>query len=94
MRADAIRRWRFSVTDFDDNVAHLDADGGPNGDEPSAEFNGSAAAAMVEGDRRADLWEARTGKLAAKITRDSYGVVGASEQMPGPAARCSNMRTQ
>ncbi len=69
------KRWRFWVTDFDDNVTCIDADGGPDGDDPSAEFVGAGHDAISEGDRRAGLWEARTGRLAAKITRESRGNV-------------------
>lgn len=67
------KRWRFRVQDFNDDVTYLDADGGPNGDDKEAEFIGDHHAAMTEADRRSDLWEARTGKLAAKITRESQG---------------------
>ena len=69
-----IKRWRFWVTDFDDNVTYVDVDGGPDGDEQEAEFIGTGHAAISEGDRRVTLWETRTGKIAAKITRDSRGV--------------------
>lgn len=67
------KRWRFYVEDFDDNTEYLDADGGPDGEEPEAEFVGTSEEAMAEGDRRANLWESRTGFLAAKITRESRG---------------------
>lgn len=68
-----IKRWRFGVTDFDDNETMVDSDGGPDGDEPAAEFFGDSSAAIAEGDRRALLWENRTGGIAAKVTRYSHG---------------------
>lgn len=68
-----VKRWRFHVTDFDDNVTWLDAAGGPNGEERAAEFGGTGHEAIDEGDRRSVLWENRTGQLADKITRESYG---------------------
>jgi hypothetical protein len=68
-----IKRWRFGVTDFDDNETMVDSDGGPDGDEPAAEFVGDSSAAIDEGDRRALLWENRTGGIAAKVTRYSHG---------------------
>ncbi len=68
-----VKRWRFWVTDWDDNVTYVDANGGPDGDEPDAEFIGTGHDAIAEGDRRAGLWETRTGRLMAKITRESRG---------------------
>ena len=68
-----VKFWRFWVTDWGDNVTYIDADGGPDGDKPEAEFIGTGQEAIAEGDRRVDLWERRTGNLAAKITRDSRG---------------------
>jgi hypothetical protein len=72
--SEPVKRWRFHVTDFDDNVHWLDANGGPDGDEKEAEFIGTGNEAIAEGDRRSDLWERRTGGLAAKITRESRGL--------------------
>lgn len=68
-----VKLWRFWVTDWDDNVTYVDAGGGPDGDEQEAEFKGTAHEAIAEGERRTALWESRTERLAAKITRDSRG---------------------
>lgn len=70
---DERKRWRFWVTDWDDNTTYVDAHGGPDGDEPEAEFIGTGHEAISEGDRRAALWETATGNIAAKITRESRG---------------------
>ena len=67
------KRWRFYVTTWDDEVIYLDASGGPDGDDPEAEFVGTGHEAIVEGDRRLSLWEEITDRLAAKITRESRG---------------------
>lgn len=67
------KRWRFFVSDLDGNTAYVDAEGGNDGDTPEAEFVGDSHEAMIEGDRRSDLWESRTGFLVAKITRESRG---------------------
>jgi hypothetical protein len=69
-----IKQWRFWVTDWDDNTTYIDADGGPDGDETESEFSGTWREAIAEGERRANLWETRTGNLAAKITRESRGL--------------------
>ena len=45
------KRWRFWVTDFDDNATYVDADGGPDGDAPEAEFIGTGHEAISDGDR-------------------------------------------
>lgn len=71
----AKRRWRFCVTDFDDNDTYLDKEGGPDGEEADAVFIGDSMGAMAEGDRRANLWENKTGNIAARICRDSLGLV-------------------
>ena len=68
-----IKRWRFWVTDFEDNVTYVDADGGPDGDKQQSEFGGDGHAAITECDRRVTLWETKTGRFAAKITRESRG---------------------
>lgn len=68
-----IKRWRFMVSDLDDHAVYVDAEGGPNGDEQEAEFVGTSLQASLEGDRRCDLWEMRTGRMAARVTRESYG---------------------
>lgn len=68
-----IKRWRFMVEDWGDESVYVDAEGGPDGDEPEAEFVGTSHQAMQEGDRRCDLWEARSGRMAARVTRESYG---------------------
>ena len=46
---------------------------GGTDDEAEAEFVGTSHQAMQEGDRRCDLWESRTGRMAARVTRESYG---------------------
>jgi hypothetical protein len=66
------RRWRFYVTDFDDNDFYL----GKNGEEcdrREAGFTGTTNEAMNEADRRAYLWEVETGEIAARVTRESLG---------------------
>ena len=68
-----IKRWRFVVSDWDDQDVYVDGEGGPDGDEKEAEFVGTSHQAMQEGDRRCDLWESRTGRMAARVTRESYG---------------------
>jgi hypothetical protein len=72
---DVLKRWRFWIEDFDGNVEFIDQSGGPDGDDPSAEFVGSGHDAIAEGDRRANLWECRTRQVAAKLVRESRGVV-------------------
>lgn len=66
-----IKRWRFMIEDWDGNVVYVDGEGGPDGDEQ--EFVGTSHQAIQEGDRRCDLWEARTGLMAARVTRESCG---------------------
>lgn len=73
MEDSGIKRWRFVIEDWGDQCVYVDSEGGLNGDEPEAEFVGTSRQAMREGDRRCDLWEARTGRVAARITRESYG---------------------
>lgn len=68
-----IKRWRFMIEDFSDQSVYVDSEGGLNGDEPDAEFIGTSLQASLEGDRRCDLWEMRTGRMAARVTRESYG---------------------
>jgi hypothetical protein len=65
-----IKQWRFLVTDWDDNTTYIGADG----DETESEFSGTGREAIAEGERRANLWEARTGNLAAAIMRESRGL--------------------
>lgn len=79
-----VKRWRFHVTDWDDNVTWLDARGGPDGDESAAEFVGTGHEAIREGDRRASLWEQSTGRTAAKITRESFGVYASDAEAVSP----------
>ena len=73
MTDSGIKRWRFMIEDWGDQSLYVDSEGGPNGDEPEAEFVGTSRQAMHEGNRRCDLWEARTGCMAARVTRESYG---------------------
>lgn len=80
-----IKCWRFCVEDFNGRTTYLDADGEPNGDTVAAEFIGTSAQACDEGDRRADVWEAKTGNDVAKITRESRGVPNAKvSERPAP----------
>jgi hypothetical protein len=78
-RGEEIRRWRFHVLSFDDVGATLDADGGPEGDCEEAEFVGTSMDAMLEADRRCNLWESNTGRIAARITRESFGLCTQAE---------------
>lgn len=70
-----LRRWYFSVEDFDDNLEYL----GPEGesiDEDEAKrhpFVGDTRAAEDEGERRANRWEERNNACAANVTRHSMG---------------------
>lgn len=77
MDVEQVKRWRFMVTGWDDHAVYVDADGGPNGDEPAAEFIGNFRQAQAEGDRRSELWEERTGLAAARITCESHGAARA-----------------
>lgn len=70
---DQVKRWRFYVESLDGDVAYIDANGGPDGDVPDAEFIGTSREALAEGDRRCDLWERNTGWMVATITRESHG---------------------
>lgn len=72
-----LRRWYFSVEDFDDNLEYLGPDG-ENIDEDTAKrhpFIGDYSAARDEADRRADRWEQREDAFPARVTAHSMGMV-------------------
>ena len=72
-----LRRWYFSVEDFDDNLEYIGPDG-ENIDEDAAKrhpFIGDHAAAQDEADRRADRWEQREAAFPARVTSHSLGKV-------------------
>lgn len=85
-----IKCWRFCVEDFNGRTTYLDADGEPNGDTVAAEFIGTSAQACDEGDRRADVWEAKTGNDVAKITRESRGVPNGEVRGASPEGEASS----
>lgn len=70
-----LRRWYFSVEDFDDNLEYLGPDG-ESIDEDEAKrhlFIGDTRAAEDEGERRANRWEERENACASNVTRHSMG---------------------
>lgn len=76
MDRERVRRWRFMLSDWDDLAVYVDAEGGPDGDAPVAEFVGNLMQAQTEGDRRAEMWEQRTGVSVARVTCESQASCG------------------
>ncbi len=73
---EALRRWWFYVETWDDDVApHLDENGDPVGADDIKDFIGTKAQADNEGERRADLFEEKSGALIDKIVLESRGKV-------------------
>jgi hypothetical protein len=69
------RRWLFKVTDWNDDEFYVDADGKQSSYDDVPKFVGTDYEALQEGDRRADLWEQKYDALAARVTRESQGIV-------------------
>jgi len=74
-RIDEKRKWIFSVEDVTDDEFHLDGKGEEIDYSDAVIFEGSRREAGEEGDRRANLWEQRTGVIVFKITSHSLGKV-------------------
>ena len=70
-----IRRWRFSVLDWNDDEFWLSGTGESVGEDDAVEFVGTDRQAREEADRLSDLWEEREDALVAKATYHSRGVV-------------------
>ena len=69
------RMWRFKVTNFDDEELPVSCDGRKMSKEEADVFIGTDAEALIEGERRCDLWEDKYTTLAARVTRESLGLV-------------------
>lgn len=79
-----LRRWYFSVEDFDDNLEYLGPDG-ESIDKDEAKrhpFIGDTRAAEDEGERRANRWEEREDTCAANFTRHSMGKTQNDKAVP------------
>lgn len=70
-----LRRWYFSVEDWDDNEEFIGPDGESIGEEEAKRhpFIGDRWQAGEEGDRRSSRWEDREDALAARVTSHSMG---------------------
>ena len=74
---DDIKRWYFTVEDFDDTTEHVGPDGETIDEEEARRnpFYGTKPDAAIEADRRADRWEERNDCCAAHVTYHSIGKV-------------------
>ena len=66
-------RYLFSVEDENGETEYLDANGTSRDSDEF--FIGTGAEADVEGNRRADLWERRTGRWACRVFFERRGEV-------------------
>ena len=71
---DVIRRWRFSVLDWDDAEFWLSSTGESVYEDDAVEFLGTDRQAAEEGERLSDLWEEREDGFVAQVTYHSRGV--------------------
>jgi len=72
-----VRRWYFTVDDFDDDTEYLGPDGESIDDAEAKRnlFTGTNAEAAGEADRRANRWETRKDCCASRVTYHSMGKV-------------------
>lgn len=73
------RRWIYSVTDWNDDVFHVDENGDEIHADEAKEHIATDAEAGIEADRRADLWETKQNALAARVTHHSRGIVNEND---------------
>jgi len=74
----ALRRWRFQIEALElESGILLDDFGAEAKDEASGEMVLDDFQARLEAERRADLWEQRTGGTVVKVVCASQGRVGA-----------------
>ena len=70
-----IRRWLFSITDWEDTEYYVNEEGEEIDYSDAQEFIGGSYAAEKKAERRANMWEEKNQAFAARLSHHSQGIV-------------------